>query len=85
MSTASLQGEKKFPFALSKDGVLRADDVASGNYTLSIQLERANVEPQVFGSLPFGSLQKEVTVLAADNESLPASVNLGELIITRAK
>jgi RNA polymerase sigma factor (sigma-70 family) len=83
MSTASLQGEKKFPFALSKLGALRADDVAPGNYTLSIQLERANADPQVFGSLPFGSLQKQVTVPTSKDESLP--VDLGELTISRAK
>jgi hypothetical protein len=83
-STASLQGAKKYPFALSKGGALRADDVAPGNYTLSIQLERANADPQVLGNLPFGSLEKQVTVPSADDESVPVPVDLGELTITRA-
>jgi RNA polymerase sigma factor (sigma-70 family) len=82
MSTAFLQGEGKFPFALSKDGTLRADDVAPGNYALSIQLERAAAGPQVHGDNPFGSLQKEATVPPADDDSMP--VDLGELHITRA-
>jgi hypothetical protein len=83
MSTAFLQGEKKFPFALSKDGALRADDVAPGNYTLSIQLESATVDPQNYHKPPFGSLQKGVTVQSTEDESVP--LNLGELTIKRAK
>jgi hypothetical protein len=83
MSTAFLKGEKQFPFGLSKDGVLRADDVAPGKYTLSIQLESANLDPANVQKPPFGSLQKEVTVPAADDESVP--VDLGELTIQRRK
>jgi hypothetical protein len=84
-STASLQGTKKFPFALSKDGALRADDVAPGNYALSIQLQRVTADLQVLGNLPFGSLEKQVTVPSAADESAPVPVDLGELTITRAK
>jgi hypothetical protein len=83
MSTAFLKGEKQFPFGLSKDGVLRADDVAPGTYTLSIQLERANLDPANVQKPPLGALQKEVTVPPADDESVP--VDLGELTIKRAK
>jgi RNA polymerase sigma factor (sigma-70 family) len=83
MSTAFLKGEKKIPFAFSKDGVLRADDVAPGNYTLSIQLEGATVDPANSPRPPFGSLQKEVTVPPANDGSVP--VDLGELPIERAK
>jgi hypothetical protein len=83
MSTAFLQAEKNIPFACSKDGALRADDVAPGNYTLSIQLEGATVDPANSPRLPFGSLQKEVTVPPAEDESVP--VDLGELNIKRAK
>jgi RNA polymerase sigma factor (sigma-70 family) len=83
MSEASLQGEKKFPFALSKDGAIRADDVPPGTYALSIQLARAAVNQQVFPTDPFGSLQKQVIVPSAENESVP--VDLGELTIKRAK
>jgi len=83
MSTAFLQGEKKIPFAFSKDGVLRADDVAPANYALSIQLEGATVDPANSPRPQFGSLQKEVTVPPADDESVP--VDLGELIVKRGK
>jgi hypothetical protein len=82
-SAGSLQGEKKFPFALSKDGAIRADDVPPGTYTLSIQLEGATIDPQNFQKPPFGSVQRQVTVPTADDESVP--VDLGELIIERTK
>jgi RNA polymerase sigma factor (sigma-70 family) len=82
-STAFLKGEKQFPFGLSKDGILRADDVAPGTYTLSIQLESATIGPANYQKPPFGSLQKEVTVPPADDESAP--VDLGELTIKRGK
>jgi hypothetical protein len=78
-----LQGEKKFPFALSKDGPIRADDVPPGTYTLSIQLETATIDPANLPKPAFGSVQKQITVPAADNESAP--VDLGELTVTRAK
>lgn len=83
LSTAFLQGEKKFPFALSKDGALRADDVPPGTYTLSIQLESVTIDPANLPKPAFGSLQKQITVLAADDETAP--VDLGELTVTRAK
>ena len=35
MSTAKLSGENTFPFALSRDGAIRADDVPPGTYKLS--------------------------------------------------
>jgi len=82
MSAASLQGQNKFPFALSKDGAIRADDVPPGTYTLSIQLQSATVGPPP-SDKTFGSLQKEVIVPLAQDESVP--VNLGELTIERAK
>ena len=80
MSTASLQDETAFPFALSKDGAMRADDVPPGTYTLSIQLGRATASPQVLLK-PLGTLQKQVTVPPAEDESVP--VNLGELTVNR--
>ncbi len=49
---------------------------------LSIQLQKATVNPQVF-SEAFGSLQTEVIVPSAEDESVP--VDLGELNIKRAK
>lgn len=83
MSAASLQGERGFPFALSRDGTMRADDVAPGTYTLSIQLESGTVEPVLFPRPQFGSLQKQVIVPSAEDESVP--VDLGELTIQPAK
>jgi RNA polymerase sigma factor (sigma-70 family) len=83
MSTGFLKGEKQYPFGLSKDGLLHADDVAPGTYTLSIQLESANLDPANVQKPPIGSLQKEVTVPSTDDESVP--VDLGELTIERAK
>jgi hypothetical protein len=74
-SAASLQGENRFPFALSKNGAIRAEDVPPGTYTLSIRLRRATVDPQVF-SEAFGSLQKEVILPSAEDESVP--VDLGQ-------
>ncbi len=81
-SQASLQGKEKFPFALSKDGTIRADDVPPGTYTLSIDLQNPSATP-LMSSKTFGSLQKEIVVPAAEDESVP--VNLGDLPITQAK
>jgi RNA polymerase sigma factor (sigma-70 family) len=83
MSAATLRGEKSFPCALSRDGALRADDIAPGAYTLSIELAGASIDPNNSPRPPFGTLQKEVIVPPADNESVP--VDLGELAIKRAK
>ena len=81
-SEASLRGKNKLPFTLSKDGSIRADDVPPGTYTLSVQLASATVSPQMY-SKPFGSMQKQVIVPSAEDESVP--VNLGDLTIARAK
>jgi uncharacterized GH25 family protein len=81
-SEASLQGQNKLPFALFKDGAIRADDVPPGTYTLSIQLAGATADPMNFPKT-FGSLQKEVIVSSAEDETVP--VNLGEMTIERAK
>ena len=83
MSTASLQGEKKFPFALSRDGTIRADDVPPGTYTVSIELEKPSVSPPGFPRVPVASLQKQITVPNADDKSVP--VDLGELTLKRTQ
>ena len=82
-SQAFLEGTNKFPFALAKDGSLRADDVPPGTYTLSIELEPATANPQLYSTKPFGSMRKEIVVPSAEDVSVP--VDLGELTITRAK
>ena len=83
MSEAALRGEKSFPCALSRDGALRADDIPPGTYNLSIQLESANIDPMNIHKPPFGSMQKEVIVPPAVDESVP--VDLGELTLKPAK
>lgn len=83
MSTALLQGEKTFPFALSKDGTIRADDVPPETYKLSIRLARTSLEPLLPDRPPFGSLEEEVVVPPAEDQSAP--VDLGELTVPRAK
>jgi hypothetical protein len=83
MSTGMLRGESSFPCALCSDGALRADDIPPGTYTLSIELAGASIDPNNFPRPPFGSLQKEVIVPPADDESVP--VELGELRIKRTK
>ena len=83
MSQAFLQGEKKIPFSLSRDGAIRADDVPPGTLTLSLQLESANVDPMNVEKPPFGSLKKQIVVPSADDETAP--VDLGELAIEQAR
>jgi RNA polymerase sigma factor (sigma-70 family) len=82
MSEASLKGKNKFPFALSKDGTMRADDVPPGTYTLSVELKVPSDLSQGFPKT-FGSVQKQVVVPPSENESKP--VDLGSMTITQAK
>jgi hypothetical protein len=81
-SQALIEGTNKFPFAISKGGTMRADDVPPGKYTLSIQIQSVSANPVPFGKT-FGSLQKEIIVPAVADETVP--VNLGDLVIERAK
>ena len=100
-SSASLKGEKVYPFALSQDGALRADDVPPGTYKLSIRLANAingwyfnkypsrSTQKEIAAmqtpeqQTPIGSLEEEVVVPPAEDESVP--VDLGELTVARAK
>jgi RNA polymerase sigma factor (sigma-70 family) len=82
MSEGSLSGGKKYPFALSRDGAIRADDVPPGTYTLSIELRAVSAYP-LMNQKTFASLQKKIIVPASGNESRP--VNLGDLTIAPAK
>jgi hypothetical protein len=82
MSSAMLKGTNSFPFAMSKDGAIRADDVPPGTYTLAIDLRSPSAEPLMY-SKTFGSLQQEVVVPPAEDVTVP--VNLGDLTIVRAK
>ena len=82
MSAAVLRGENTFPFALSRDGAIRADDAPPGTYKLSVQLERASIDPMNSPGPPFGSVQKDIVVPSADDMSVP--VDLGELIVKKA-
>jgi RNA polymerase sigma factor (sigma-70 family) len=81
-SQATLQGKDKFPFALGTEGTIRADDVPPGTYTLAIDMQGATVSPIMYPK-PFGSLQKQITIPSAEDESVP--VDLGELTIAPAK
>lgn len=86
MSEAVLTDSKRgFPFALSKDGAMRAEDVPPGTYTLSIHLDAASVIPQeqLGNEKTFGSLEKQVVVPSSEDETVP--VDLGELMVERAK
>lgn len=95
-SSASLKGEKEYPFAFSQDGTLRADDVPPGTYKLSIRLANAvnewyfNKRPIPYSPMqtpeqqsPIGTLEEEVVVPSSKDQSVP--VDLGELMIARAK
>ena len=82
MSTAALSGESTFPFALSRDGTIRADDVPPGTYRLSVHLEGASIDPMNSPRPPFGSLEEDIVVPSADDMSVP--VDLGELTIKKA-
>ena len=82
MSEGSLLGKNKYPFALSRDGSIRADDVPPGTYQLSVELKLVTPSPQLFQTT-FGSVQKEVVVPASENESKP--VDLGSMTIIPAK
>jgi RNA polymerase sigma factor (sigma-70 family) len=81
-SQAFLQGKDKIPLALSEDGSIRADDVPPGTYTLSVDLQASTPEP-FLEPKTFGSLQKQITISSAEQESVP--VDLGELTVTQAK
>jgi len=85
MSEASLSSKTKYPFALSRDDSLRADDIPPGIYTLSISLRAATANPLMNPLNPkmFGSLQMQVVIPKSENESQP--VDLGAMTITQAK
>jgi RNA polymerase sigma factor (sigma-70 family) len=85
MSEGSLSGKIKYPFALSRDGALRADDVPPGTYTLSVALRLASANPLSDPLNPkfFGSLQKQVVIPPSENESRP--VDLGIMTIMQTK
>lgn len=82
-SAATLKGDKEFPFALSQDGTIRADDVPPGTYKLSIELANAITQWDFHRHPPIGLLEEKVVVPAAEDQSVP--VDLGELTIPRAK
>ena len=82
MSEGSLSGKNKFPFALSRDGTIRADDVPPGTYKLSVELKFVSSMPLQYQKT-FGSVQRDVVVPAAENESKP--LDLGNLSITQTK
>lgn len=81
-SQAALEGANRFPFALSRDGTIRAEDVPPGNYTLVVELTGATANPQIFDKA-FGELREEVVVPTAKDETVP--VDLGELTVPRAQ
>src|SRR6185312_1018752 len=67
MSEGSLIGKNKYPFALSKDGTIHADDVPPGTYKLSIELKLVSAQPNMYQKT-FGTLEKQIVVPSPENE-----------------
>jgi hypothetical protein len=82
LSEGSLSGKNKYPFALSRDGTIHADDVPPGIYTLYISLKAASAAP-LMEEKTFGSVQKQIVVPPSENESQP--MDLGSMTITQVK